>query len=82
MFSLNSVFFFKPLVKNTGEGSPDKRSDPEKPELLYCPTADKKSRSGTPGRVHGSISHRDTDQMNKRKTQTDGNGRKALDRST
>jgi len=55
-----------------------KWSNPEKPELLESPTTDEHSRTGAARRIDRKVRHRNTDQMDQRQAETDGDGCKAL----
>jgi hypothetical protein len=61
-----------PSVDHGAEHRPRDGSDPEHPQLRQRPTADDHRRSRAPRRVHREVGDRDTDQVDQRQPEADG----------
>src|SRR5215831_6709895 len=57
---------------------PNKRRNPEEPELPEGPATNKNCWTSTPSRVHRHVGDRDANQVNQCQSQTDGNRRESL----
>ena len=63
--------FEQRVVHDAGGNCPQQRCEPEEPSLLEGPSADEERRARTARGIRG-VGHRDTDQVNQRKGQADG----------
>ena len=67
-----AFLFGEELVSETSDDATENGSDPEEPKLFQSGTADENRNGSRTGRIHGSVRHRNADEMNQGEAKTDG----------
>src|SRR5580700_9400308 len=73
------VVFVQPSPDEARKSPPQKRRDPEQPQLLEGPPSDEERRAGAARRIDRQVRDRNADEMHERQGQADGNPGKADD---